>query len=48
MNLGRVDELIGKALRDGLDVAERGLTGASGEQEDGLKLRSIPFCKQPG
>mmetsp|Transcript_19572 Transcript_19572/g.59256 ORF Transcript_19572/g.59256 Transcript_19572/m.59256 type:complete len:215 (+) Transcript_19572:1073-1717(+) len=33
---GGVDDLIGEALGDGLDVAEGGLTGAGGEQVDGL------------
>lgn len=34
--LGSVDQLLGKALSDGLDVAERGLAGTSGEESDGL------------
>jgi len=35
-SLGSVDELISQALGDGLDVAEGGLTGASGQQPDSL------------
>ena len=35
--LGSVDQLIGQALSDGLDVAERGLPGSSAEKPDGLK-----------
>lgn len=35
--LGSVDQLVGQALRDGLDVAEGSLTRASGQQPDGLK-----------
>ena len=35
-SLGGVDELVGKALREGLDVPEGGLTSAGGEQPDGL------------
>ena len=34
--LGSVDELVGEALRDGLDVAERGGARARGQEEDGL------------
>lgn len=34
--LGGVDELLGQALGDGLDVAEGGLAGAGGQQGDGL------------
>ena len=34
--LGSVDELVGQALGDGLDVAEGGLPGARGQQVDGL------------
>ena len=34
--LGGVDELIGEALGDGLDVAEGGLAGAGGDEPDGL------------
>ena len=35
--LGGVDQLIGQALGDGLDVAERGLTSTGAQQPDGLK-----------
>jgi hypothetical protein len=35
-SLGSVDELFGQALGDALDVAERGLAGADGEERDGL------------
>ena len=34
--LGGVDELLGQALGDALDVAEGGLAGADGEQGNGL------------
>lgn len=34
--LGGVDELVGQALGDGLDVAEGGLAGAGAQQPDGL------------
>mmetsp|Transcript_36979 Transcript_36979/g.55879 ORF Transcript_36979/g.55879 Transcript_36979/m.55879 type:complete len:255 (-) Transcript_36979:22-786(-) len=34
--LGSVHDLIGQALSDGLDVAERRVTGASAQQVDGL------------
>ena len=34
--LGGVDQLLSQALGDRLDVAEGGLTGAGGEQGDGL------------
>mmetsp|Transcript_1757 Transcript_1757/g.6322 ORF Transcript_1757/g.6322 Transcript_1757/m.6322 type:complete len:219 (-) Transcript_1757:398-1054(-) len=34
--LGSVDELIGEALGDGLDVTEGSLAGAGGDQVDGL------------
>jgi hypothetical protein len=34
--LGSVDQLVSQALRNGLDVAEGGLAGAGGQQEDGL------------
>lgn len=34
--LGGVDQLLSKALGDGLDVAEGGLAGAGGQQGDGL------------
>lgn len=34
--LGGVDQLISQALGDGLDVAERGLTGTRAQQPDGL------------
>ena len=35
--LGGVDELVGQALRDGLDVPEGGLAGAGAQQPDGLE-----------
>lgn len=35
-SLGSVDKLLSKALSNGLDVAERGLTGTNGEKSDGL------------
>ena len=34
--LGSVDELVGEALSDGLDVPEGGLTGSGAQQPDGL------------
>jgi len=34
--LGGVDQLLSEALSDGLDVAERRLTGARGKEGDGL------------
>ena len=34
--LGGVDQLIGQALGDGLDVAEGGLAGTSAQEPDGL------------
>lgn len=34
--LSGVDELVGKALGDGLDVAEGSLAGTGGKQPDGL------------
>lgn len=34
--LGSVDKLLSEALGNRLDVAERGLTGTSGEEGDGL------------
>lgn len=34
--LGGVDELVGEALGDGLDVVERRLAGADGDEGDGL------------
>lgn len=34
--LGGVDQLLGQALGDGLDVAEGGLAGADGEEGNGL------------
>lgn len=34
--LGGIDELLGQALGDALDVAEGGLAGADGEQGNGL------------
>lgn len=34
--LGGVDQLLSQALSDGLDVAERGLAGTSGQEGDGL------------
>lgn len=34
--LGGVDELLSKALGNGLDVAESGLTGTDGQEGDGL------------
>lgn len=34
--LGSVDQLLSQALGNRLDVAERGLTGTSGEQGNGL------------
>merc|ERR1712020_564858 len=34
--LGRVDELVGQAFGDGLNVAECGLPGAGAAQPDGL------------
>jgi len=36
--LGGVDQLVGQALGDGLDVTEGGLTGSSAQQPDGLKI----------
>ena len=40
--MGGVDELIGKALRDRLDVAEGSIAGTLGQQSDGLgKKKSI-------
>ena len=36
-SLGGVDQLIGQALCDGLDVPERGLTGSGAQQPDSLK-----------
>mmetsp|Transcript_1753 Transcript_1753/g.6310 ORF Transcript_1753/g.6310 Transcript_1753/m.6310 type:complete len:299 (-) Transcript_1753:325-1221(-) len=51
--LGSVDELIGEALGDGLDVTEGSLAGAGGDQVDGLQRRSqsaarptMPNCKK--
>ena len=42
--LGGVDELVGQALRDGLDVPEGGLAGASAQQPDGLEMTGFfPF-----
>ena len=35
--LSSVDELVSKALSNGLDVAERGLTSTLGEEGDGLE-----------
>lgn len=35
-SLGSVDKLLSKALSNGLDVAERGLTGTDGEKGDSL------------
>lgn len=35
-SLGGVDQLLGKALGDGLDVSEGGLTGSDGQEGDGL------------
>ena len=35
-SLGGVDELVGEALGDGLDVPEGGLSGSDGEERDGL------------
>ena len=37
--LGGVDELVGQALGDGLDVAEGGLAGAGAQKPDGLESR---------
>jgi hypothetical protein len=34
--LSSVDKLLSKALSNGLDIAERGLAGTSGEERDGL------------
>ena len=34
--LGGVDQLLGEALGNGLDVAEGGLTGTDGQEGDGL------------
>lgn len=34
--LGGVDELLSKALSDGLDVTERSLAGTDGQESDGL------------
>ena len=34
--LGGVDQLIGQALGDGLDVTERGFTSTGAQQPDGL------------
>ena len=42
--LGGVDELVGQALRDGLDVPEGGLAGARAQQPDGLETTGFfPF-----
>lgn len=35
-SLGGVDKLLSEALSNGLDVAERSLTGTDGEKSDGL------------
>jgi hypothetical protein len=35
-SLGSVDQLLSKALSDGLDVPEGGLTGTNGEERNGL------------
>lgn len=35
-SLGSIDELVGQALRDGLDVTEGRLPGACSDQVDGL------------
>ena len=40
-SLGRVDQFVREALRDGLDVAEGGLPRPGAEQPDGLKEGSI-------
>ena len=37
--LGGVDQLVGQALGDRLDVPERGLAGAGAQQPDGLQER---------
>ena len=37
-SLGGVDQLIGQALGDGLDVTESGLPGSGAQQPDSLKL----------
>ena len=36
--LGSVDELVGEALGNGLDVPESRLPGSSAEQPDGLRV----------
>ena len=37
-HLGSIDELVGEALGDGLDVPESRLPGSSAEQPDGLRV----------
>ena len=36
--LGSVDQLVGQALGDRLDVTERGFTGAGAKEPDSLKV----------
>ena len=40
-HLGSIDELVGEALGDGLDVPESRLPGSSAEQPDGLRVIKI-------
>ena len=37
-HLGSIDELVGEAFGDGLDVPESRLPGSSAEQPDGLRV----------
>ena len=46
--LGGVDELVGQALRDGLDVPEGGLAGAGAQQPDGLFDGRCQGARKPG
>lgn len=53
-HLGSINELIGKALGDGLDVPESSLTSPSAQQPDGLDKTGKalaskgPSCQCPG
>ena len=38
LHLGSIDELVGEAFGDGLDVPESRLPGSSAEQPDGLRV----------
>ena len=40
-HLGSIDELVGEAFGDGLDVPESRLPGSSAEQPDGLRIIKI-------